>query len=244
MKVEISRLPWILVGISAALEGVTVAILPYVSSLPSNGPISKPPESGLLLGYIGMLTAILLVNAFGRTSISKRIAGGALHIEGAVFISLWGGLFLALIFFFQGVFDFTPYTTLTVMLRAACSLAASTLIVLLLYRVSARLVPWLSVRLAWGADKMADRRGGDLASGRAAVALRGDCPADHRAGQGRRRQPLPGRPRPRPRRRRGRDDGRRGALQPGRSGGFPAGPCHSTSRSRPETLRPRAACRD
>ncbi len=153
MKVEISRLPWILVGISAALEGVTVAILPYVSSLPSNGPISKPPESGLLLGYIGMLTAILLVNAFGRTSISKRITGGTLHIEGAVFVSLWGGLFLALIFFFQSVFDFTPYTTLTVMLRAACSLAASTLIVLLLYRVSVRLVPWLSVRLAWGGDK-------------------------------------------------------------------------------------------
>ena len=54
MKVSVARLPWILVGIAAALEGVTVAILPFVSSMPADGPVSKPPESGLLLGYLGM----------------------------------------------------------------------------------------------------------------------------------------------------------------------------------------------
>ncbi len=150
MKVAIARLPWVLVGIAAALEGVTVAILPFVSSLPADGPISKPPESGLLLGYIGMLTVVLLINLVGRTPLSTRIAGGALHVERPFVVAIWGGLFLALIFFFQAIFDFTPYTTVTVMLRAACSLAASTLIVLVLYRLSAGPAPWLSVRFRWG----------------------------------------------------------------------------------------------
>ncbi|MCB1489193.1 MAG: hypothetical protein KDJ88_17270 [Bauldia sp.] len=153
MKVSVARLPWVLVGIAAALEGVTVAILPYVSSMPADGPVSKPPESGLLLGYLGMLTAIVLANLAGRTAMAERLLGGALHIRNALLVSAWGGIYLALIFFFQGVFDFTPYTTLTVMLRAACSLAASTLAVLLLYRLAVRMVPVLSVRLTLGADR-------------------------------------------------------------------------------------------
>ena len=151
LRLEIERLPACLVWIVAGLEGVTVALLPYVSSLPAQGPLAKPPESGFLLGYIGMLTALLLVNACGGKLPALGLPGGPLRINRPWLVSIWGGLFLALIFLLQAVFDFSTYTTVTVMLRAACSLAVSTLALLWLYRFSVRLWPCLAVSFSSGA---------------------------------------------------------------------------------------------
>lgn len=153
MRIDVAALPWHLAWIVAALEGITVAILPYLSSLPADGPVSKPPESGLLIGYIGMLTAVLLANAFGRTAHSHRHFGRSFRIHDPLLVSLWGGVFLGLIFAFQAVFDFTPYTTLTVMARAACALAGSTLVVLVLYRLVVRAVPRVAVQVTLGAER-------------------------------------------------------------------------------------------
>jgi hypothetical protein len=151
VRLEVGRLPWGLVGIVAGLEGVTVAILPYVSSLPAQGPLAKPPESGFLLGYIGMLTALLLVNGCSGKLPALGLAGGPLRINRPWLVSIWGGLYLALIFLLQAVFDFSPDTTVTVMMRAACSLAISTLVLLLLYRFSVRASPSLAVSFSSGA---------------------------------------------------------------------------------------------
>lgn len=150
LKLAIARLPWVLVGIAAALEGVTVAILPFVSSLPADGPVSKPPESGLFLGYVGMLTAILLVNLFGKYLSAEKFSGRLPRIHNPLLVSIWGGIYLALIFLFQAVFDFSPYTTPNVMLRAACALAVSTLVVLVLYRVSVARFAVLSLTYSLG----------------------------------------------------------------------------------------------
>ena len=150
VRVEIEHLPRCLVWIVAGLEGVTVALLPYVSSLPAQGPIAKPPESGFLLGYIGMLTALLLVNACGGKLPSLNLPGGLLRIHRPWLVSIWGGLYLSLIFLFQAVFDFSPHTTVSIMLRAACSLAVSTLTLLWLYRFSVRLSPLLAVSFSSG----------------------------------------------------------------------------------------------
>jgi hypothetical protein len=152
LKLQIEALPWNLVWIVSAFEGITVAILPYVTTLQADQPISKPPESGLLLGYIGMLTAILMVNAFGKGALSARIPGGALRIHRPLLISIWGGVFLALVFLFQSVFVFCANTVLGVMLRAACALSASTLIALFLYRWSVAWQPALSLMYTLGSE--------------------------------------------------------------------------------------------
>jgi hypothetical protein len=150
LKVQINALPFRLAWIVSAFEGLTVAILPYVATLRPEEPIAKPPESGLLLGYIGMLTAILAVNALGGRVAPARIAGRALKIHSPLVISIWGGIFLALVFFFQSVFSFSAHTVFSTMLRAACALAASTLIVLLLYRWSANRCRALAIRFTLG----------------------------------------------------------------------------------------------
>lgn len=149
LKIEIERVPWRLVGIVAALEGVTVAILPYVATLEADQPISKPPEAGFLLGYIGTLVAVTLVNLFGRRAWS-RLPIGSLKIHRPLVISLWGGLFLALIFLFQAVFAFPETTVVNTMLRAAAALACSTLIVLLAYRPAVRW--WPAAAVTFSAD--------------------------------------------------------------------------------------------
>jgi hypothetical protein len=150
LKLQIAALPWNLVWIVSVFEGLTVAILPYVTTLHADQPISKPPGSGLLLGYIGMLTAILVVNAFAGGASSGRVPGGPLRIHHPLLISAWGAVYLALIFLFQSVFDFFGENVLGIALRAACALAASTLIVLFLYRWSVVWQPALSVRYTLG----------------------------------------------------------------------------------------------
>jgi hypothetical protein len=144
LKLEIRTLPWSIVLIAAALEGVTVSILPYAATLQPEH-LSKPPEAGLLLGYIGMLTAILLANIVNRGLSADR----SFRIRKPFIVSLWGGAFLAMIFLFQGVFRFSPDNTLNVMLRAACSLACSTLILLFVYRWVVRKVPALAIEFTW-----------------------------------------------------------------------------------------------
>lgn len=150
LKLQVERLPWSLVWIVTAFEGVTVAILPYVATLEADQPISKPPESGLLLGYIGLLMAIVMANAYGASSSGRPV--GSLRIHRPLLTAIWGGLFLALVFFFQSIFDFSAPNVLGVMLRAACALAASTLIVLFIYRWSVGWQPALSVRYTFGSE--------------------------------------------------------------------------------------------
>lgn len=150
LRLEVRTLPWSLGPVVSAFEGLTVAILPYVATLRPDEPVGKPPESGLLLGYIGMLTAILLVNWLGGRTLSLKIADRPFKIHDPLVISTWGGLFLALVFWFQSVFDFSANTVIGVMLRAACALAASTLIVLLLYRWSANRCRALAIRFTLG----------------------------------------------------------------------------------------------
>lgn len=151
MKLQVERLPWSLVGIVTAFEAITVAILPYVATLEADQPISKPPESGFLLGYIGMLTAILMVNALSGVASRVRLLDGPLQFHRQLLISIWGGVFLALVFFFQAVFDFAN-NVVGVMLRAACALAASTLIVLFLYRWSVVWQPALSIKYTFASQ--------------------------------------------------------------------------------------------
>jgi len=150
LKIEIARVSWNLVWIVAAFEGITVALLPYFATLQPQEPISKPPESGFLLGYIGMLTAALLVNAFSGRIAALRAPDGPLRFRNPLLTSLWGGIFLALVFWLQPIFDFPPDTVLNTMLRAAAALAGGTLIVLLLYRWSANLWPALSIKVSIG----------------------------------------------------------------------------------------------
>lgn len=152
LKLQIKTLPFNFVWIVSAFEGLTVAILPYVATLRPEEPIAKPPESGLLLGYIGMLTAILAVNALGGSVAPARIAGRALKIHSPLVISIWGGIFLALVFFFQSVFSFSAHSVFSTMLRAACALATSALIVLLLYRWSANQWRALAIRFTFGSE--------------------------------------------------------------------------------------------
>jgi len=152
LKVQINALPFRLAWIVSAFEGLTVAILPYVATLRPEEPIAKPPESGLLLGYIGMLTAILAVNELGRFAAPASIGGRPLKIHSPLLVSIWGGLFLALVFFFQSIFNFPANTVLSTMLRAACALATSTLIVLFVYcRFAAR---WrvFAIRFTFGSE--------------------------------------------------------------------------------------------
>ena len=148
LKLEIEKLTWHLVWIVSALEGVTVAILPYVARLQSDEPVSKPPQSGLLLGYVGMLVAVLLANALGTRTASLKIPG-PFRIHNPFLVSVWGAVFLALIFLFQGLFDFQRSDTVGIMLRAACSLAASSLLVLFAYPWVVRWAPALAVRFTW-----------------------------------------------------------------------------------------------
>ena len=136
--------------IVSALEGITVSILPYVATLQPDQPIAKPPQSGLLLGYIGMLTAILAVNTLGGLAAPVRSAGRLLTIHRPLLISIWGGIFLALVFFFQSVFSFSANTVFSTMLRAACALATSTLIVLFVYCWSAIRWKALAIRFTFG----------------------------------------------------------------------------------------------
>jgi len=149
LKIEIEKLPWSLVLIAAGLEGITVSILPYAATLQSGQPISKPPETGLLLGYIGMLTAIVLANL-----LAGRLLGRSFNIHRPLIVSIWGGIFLALIFLFQAVFRFSSDNTLDVMLRAAFSLAASTLVLLLLYRWTVQSFRFVAVDFTWGVASM------------------------------------------------------------------------------------------
>lgn len=149
MRIAIRRLPWHLVWIVSAFEGMTVAILPYLATLQSDQPISKPPESGLLLGYIGMLTAILLANALGaRRSI---ITAGTLKIHNPLYVSIWGAIFLALIFLFQSAFGFSTNHVLGISARAIFSLSASTVTVVVLYRLLVTWWPAFSIRFTVGA---------------------------------------------------------------------------------------------
>lgn len=150
MRIEIKTLPWSLVPVVSALEGITVSILPFVATLQPDQPVAKPPQSGLLLGYIGMLTAILVVNSLGGPMSPVRIVDRPIKIHDPLIISIWGGFFLALVFSFQSVFDFSAIGIAGVMLRAACALAASTLIVLFLYRWSANRWKALAVRFTLG----------------------------------------------------------------------------------------------
>lgn len=158
---QIETLPWHLVWILAALEGVTVAILPYVSNLSAGEAVVKPPQSGLLLGYVGLLTAVILVNAIGSRRVAGTLAGTQFTIRKPFLISIWGSIFLALLFLFQAVFMFSHYSTLTVALRAICSISLSTVIFILLYRSLSKAVPQLAVVVLSG-GKTHTVRGGTI----------------------------------------------------------------------------------
>jgi hypothetical protein len=150
LRIEIQTLPWSLVPVVSVLEGITVSILPYVATLQPDQPVAKPPQSGLLLGYIGMLTAILVVNSLGGRMSPVRIVDRPFKFHNPLIISIWGGIFLALVFFLQSVFSFSANTVFSTMLRAACALATSTLIVLFVYCWSA--IRWraLAIRFTFG----------------------------------------------------------------------------------------------
>lgn len=150
LKIEIPRVSWHLVWIAAAFEGITVAILPYFATLQPEQPISKPPESGFLLGYIGMFIAVGLANLLGRWTLRSRTPIAPFKIHRPLLISMWGAIFLALIFWFQSIFAFADGGVLYTMLRAACALACSTLIVLLAYRWAARWWPASAITLSYG----------------------------------------------------------------------------------------------
>ncbi|MEI6809456.1 MAG: hypothetical protein WCN95_12105 [bacterium] len=159
---QIERLPWLLVWIMAALEGVTVSILPYVSNLNAGEEVVKPPQSGLLLGYLGLLTAVILVNAIGSRMVNGTLAVMRFTIKKPFLISIWGSVFLALLFLFQSVFMFSHYNTITVVIRAICSISLSTVIFLLLYRVVSKTVPILAVVVLSGGSTHTVRGGAVL----------------------------------------------------------------------------------
>jgi hypothetical protein len=150
--VKINKLSWHLVWIIACLEGITVAILPYVSNIRTEEKITKPPESGLLLGYIGMLAVILLINIFSKNIFPNFFLNKHLKIRKPFLISIWGSVYLSLIFLFQSIFSFPQYSFITIIIRAVCSLSFSTFIVLLLYQNLNKIFPWLSMSFSSGEE--------------------------------------------------------------------------------------------
>ena len=142
----IGRLPWHLVWIIALMEGITVAILPYVSDLSSTDPVRKPLLSGFLLGYIGMAAVFLAVSFFGK----KLFPDKPVSVKHPLFASFWGGFYLFLIFLFQRFFAFEHLGLFGTALRGFLAVAASTAAILFLYAKSAKILPFLSISFSWG----------------------------------------------------------------------------------------------
>ncbi|MFC1500908.1 hypothetical protein ACFL58_00455 [Elusimicrobiota bacterium] len=153
MKIELKKISWHLVWILACLEGITVVFLPYFTGVHEKGQIIKSPILGLFLGYIGMLAALLLINAFGKSFLRNVFAEGKIEIRKPFIVSVWGSVYLALIFLFQLVFTDISNTYFVTVIRAIFSVSVSTLIFLVLYKYMHRLMPWLSVKLVFGKDE-------------------------------------------------------------------------------------------
>jgi len=145
LKIEVMSLTWHLVWITAVCEAVTVGLLPLFCDVRHYGRVAKSPMTGMVLGYIGMLTAILLLSMLARYVPSGLRSYKGFRVERPFLISIWGGGFLALIFMLQALFLELPHQTLTIMLRGAGSLAAAAVIVLFAYRFAAVRWSWMSV---------------------------------------------------------------------------------------------------
>ncbi len=145
LKIEVILLTWHLVWITAVCEAVTVGLLPLFCDVHYYGRVAKSPITGMVLGYIGMLTAIMLLSMLARCVPSCIRSYRGFRVERPFLISIWGGVFLALIFMLQALFLALPHQTLTIVLRGAASLAAATAIVLSVYRFAAARWSWMSL---------------------------------------------------------------------------------------------------
>ena len=101
LELKLDKLSWHLVWLFAFMEGITVLFLPYFSNIPDQGQISKSPALGFCLGYLGMLTVLLLVNAFSDSILKNIFAEGQVKIKRPFIASFWGAVYLSLIFSFQ-----------------------------------------------------------------------------------------------------------------------------------------------
>lgn len=145
LKIEVKVLSWHVVWLTAVCEAVTVGLLPLLCDVRSYGQAAKSPIMGIILGYIGMLTAILLITLFTKHLVPDRTYHAGFRVERPFVVSIWGGIYLALIFALQALFLALPYQIWTIILRAAGALAVATAIVLVLYRFMAVRWSWMSV---------------------------------------------------------------------------------------------------
>jgi len=145
LKIEVILLTWHLVWITAVCEAVTVGLLPLFCDVSYYGRVAKSPLTGMVLGYIGMLTAILLLSMLAGCVTSGLRSYRGFRVERPFLISIWGGVFLALIFMLQALFLALPHQTMTTVLRGAGSLAAATAIVLSAYHFAALRWSWMSL---------------------------------------------------------------------------------------------------
>lgn len=152
LEIKPDKISWHLVWIFAFMEGITVLFLPYFSDISSMGQISKSPSLGFILGYIGMLAILLLVNTFSNTFLKNIFTEGQIKIKRPFISSFWGAIFLSLIFTFQLVFRALPNMLFITFFKAIFSISSSTLLTLFVYNYLRQMVPWLSIAVVIGQD--------------------------------------------------------------------------------------------